>query len=416
MKLYPADILLPDFSRFDGTKWSCVACDQYTSEPSYWENAAKSRTGSPSALDMILPEAFLDRSSELTARAHSYMKKYLEEGILVEHRNCGIYIERTLSDGKVRKGLVAAVDLEDYDYSKGSTSPIRPTEKTVPERIPPRLAVRRGAPLEMPHIMLLADDSENRLFERISKVPADAYSYALGENGGSIRGSFIPASEFAGINKTLCDLGKGRRSPIILAVGDGNHSLATAKAAYEEIKDRIGSEAASRHPARYCLCETVNIYDPSLEFEPIYRLLSFSGSDEERNREREKLLSAFTAWLGSVKPGKGYGRRVFRAVSSEGESVITAESCPCKLPVSALQKFLDEYASGHPVFTLDYIHGEDTLRRLSALPGCLGFIFDGMEKKDLFPAVEADGSLPRKTFSMGSANDKRYYTECRRIV
>ena len=145
-------------------------------------------------------------------------------------------------------------------------------------------------------------------------------------------------------------------------------------------------------------------------------LFSFSGSDEERNREREKLLSAFTAWLGSVKPGKGYGRRVFRVVSSEGESVITAESCPCKLPVSALQKFLDEYASGHPVFTLDYIHGEDTLRRLSALPGCLGFIFDGMEKKDLFPAVEADGSLPRKTFSMGSANDKRYYTECRRIV
>ena len=415
MKLYPADILLPDFSRVDGTRWSCVACDQFTSEPEYWKAAAGFREGYPSALDLIVPEAFLGESGNIIAKIRSSMRSFLSNGILRLRENCGVYVERTLSDGSVRRGLVAAVDLEDYDPSPASKSPVRPTEKTVPERIPPRLEVRRGAVLEAPHIMLLADDRDNRMLGRFDGMPADAYSYPLAEGGGYLKGSFVPASVFREINDALAGFGRGRKDPIILAVGDGNHSLATAKAAFEELKLKIGREAAAHHPARYCLCETVSIYDPSLVFETIYRLLTFKGSPSEQKRESDRLLSAFVSFLESGNAEETYGPGSFTAVSSAGESVVAAKKMPCSLPVIALQRFLDAYAAERPVFDLDYIHGADSVRRLARAAGRLGFLFDGIEKSALFEAVEKDGCLPRKTFSMGSAEDKRYYTECRRI-
>jgi len=409
MYLYPSDILLPDFSVTNGTLWSTVACDQYTSEPEYWEKAAAKRQGVRSTLELMLPEAYLSESAVRVPEIHSAMYGYLNDGALVEHKNCGVYLKRTQSDGRVRRGLVACVDLEDYDYSAGSQSPVRATEKTVAERIPPRLAVRRGAPLEMPHIMLLIDDPENAVLGPLEQLAPDAYSYPLSENGGSVEAAFVPASEFDRINSVLESLIEGKKAPIVLTVGDGNHSLATAKAAYEEIKAKIGAKAAATHPSRYALCETVNIYDSALEFEPIYRLVTFKHKGD-KDRLLTKLESVLEADKGS------FGEQVFTVVSSGEDIKLGTSAAKYALPVTTLQRFLDAELSGGADFEIDYIHGEDSLRKLASKKNNIGFLFEGMKKSELFPSVESDGCLPRKTFSMGHADDKRYYTECRKIL
>jgi hypothetical protein len=413
MKIFPADILLPDFSVVDGTKWACVACDQYTSEPEYWERVAETVKDVPSTLSLMLPEVWLEDSEKRVPPIHAAMRKYISDGVLKEHPACGIYLERIQSDGKLRRGLVCAIDLEDYDFSAGSSSPIRPTEKTVVERIPPRLAVRRGAPIEMPHVMLLVDDPDDTILSRFAGREPDAYSFDLAEGGGSVKSAFVNADEFESLNASLAILAENAKiraeknggAPITVAVGDGNHSLATAKASWQEIKATLTEEEAKTHPARYALAEICNLHEESLVFEPIYRSLE--------NIDVMELAKDFEAFA-AAQNGR-FPAQTFDMILEGNNVEVVIEHPEYTLPVASLQHFLDEWMKSHPRAVIDYIHGEDTLCRLAARDACAGFVFEGMSKADLFPAVEADGVLPRKTFSMGHAADKRFYIECRRI-
>jgi len=414
MKIYPADILLPDFSAVDGKKWACVACDQYTSEPEYWERVAKNVKDSPSTLNLMLPEVWLGESDVRVPPIQAAMKDYLSGGVLTERKSSAVYLERIQSDGKLRRGLVCAIDLDDYDFSVGSSSPIRPTEKTVVERIPPRLAVRRGAPLEMPHVMLLVDDPEDLILSRFAGREMNAYSFDLTEGGGSVSAAFVSADEFDELNASLKVLAgnaikraeKNGGAPITIAVGDGNHSLATAKASWQEIRATLTEEEAKKHPARYALVEICNLHEESLVFEPIYRLIE--------NVDVMELADDFEAFATSQN-GRFPAQRFDMIL--EGNNVeVVIDHPEYTLPVASLQHFLDEWLKSHTRALIDYIHGEDTLCRLAAREACAGFVFEGMSKSDLFPAVEADGTLPRKTFSMGHAADKRFYIECRKIL
>ena len=414
MRIYPANILLPDFNTTDGKKWACVACDQYTSEPEYWERVDKAVGDEPSTLRMILPEVWLADAEARVPAIHSVMKEYTQNGILKEHKNCAVYLERVQSDGKLRRGLVCAIDLEDYEFSVGSASAIRPTEKTVVERIPPRLAVRRGAPIEMPHVMLLVDDSDDISLSRFAGREMNAYSFDLAEDGGSVKAAFVSADEFDELNKSLDILAenavkraeKNGGAPITIAVGDGNHSLATAKASWEEIKKTLSAEEAEAHPARYALAEICNLHEESLVFEPIYRLLE--------NVDVTALAEDFKKFAASQN-GR-FPAQTFDMILEGNNVEVVIEHPEYTLPVASLQHFLDEWIKTHPEAVLDYIHGEETVCRLASKENAVGFVFEGMSKSSLFPAVEADGTLPRKTFSMGHAADKRFYIECRKIL
>lgn len=414
MKIFPADILLPDFTVVDGMKWACVACDQYTSEPEYWEQIGSLVKDSPSTLNLMLPEVWLGESEKRVPPIHAAMKKYIEDAVLKEYKNCGIYLERVQSDGKLRRGLVCAIDLEDYDYVAGSVSPVRATEKTVVERIPPRLAVRKGAPIEMPHVMLLVDDEDDSILSRFAGREMNAYSFDLSGDGGSVKAAFVQAEEFGAINEalgTLADRAEQRVSknggaPITIAVGDGNHSLATAKASWCEIRASLSAAEAETHPARYALVEICNLHEESLVFEPIYRILE--------NVSVSELILDFEKYA-SKQSGR-FEAQSFELIAEGIKLNVTIPHPEYTLPVASLQHFLDEWMKQHESAVIDYIHGEDTLKRLASKSTSVGFLFNGMEKSDLFSAVEADGALPRKTFSMGHAADKRYYIECRKIL
>ncbi|MBE6685031.1 MAG: DUF1015 domain-containing protein [Ruminococcaceae bacterium] len=415
--LYPSNILLPDFNKIDGKKWAAVACDQYTSEPGYWEKAYDFVGNSPSTLELMLPEAFLDKESELIPKINQKMREYLANH-LVEHKNSMIYLERKQSDGRVRKGIVGAIDLEEYDYSKGSETLTRATEGTVLERIPPRVAIRRGAAFEMPHIMILIDDPDRTVVEPIAantESYAKAYDFDLMADSGHVKGYFISPEDFDGINTALAELATSEAmkqkygveaAPLIFAMGDGNHSLASAKALYEEIKGEIGEEAAKDHPARYALCEIVNLHDEALDFEPIYRVLF--GVD------KEDFAISFADYLSAL-----HGNAEEQAIDlwQDGEIIktYTVKSAEAQLTVGTVQNFLDIYVKAHPEVTVDYIHGIETVRALTKQENTLGITFDGMTKNMLFKTVICDGALPRKTFSMGHAADKRFYLECRKI-
>lgn len=415
--LYPANILLPDFARVEGEKWASVACDQYTSQGEYWEEAYGFAKGSPSTLDLMLPEAFLDRDRELIPQINENMKDYLSD-VLEEHKNTMIYLERTQSDGRVRRGLIGCVDLEDYDYSKGSETLIRATEGTVLERIPPRVAIRRGAVIEMPHIMILIDDPENTVIEPLAaksdKEYRAAYDFDLMAGGGHVKGFFVNEGDFDGVNIALGILAETDAmkkkynvdaAPLLFAVGDGNHSLASAKALYEEIKAEIGVEAAESHPARFALCEIVNLHDTSLDFEPIYRVV-FGVDTEEFKRELHDYVGGL---CGNAE------KQEIDLVCGESCERIAIEHPVSQLAVGTVQNFLDEYVRSHPSAEVDYIHGEDTTIALAQKDNTVGIIYGGMTKDMLFKTVICDGALPRKTFSTGHAADKRYYLECRKI-
>ncbi len=410
------EILLPDFGRTDGKKWATVACDQYTSEPHYWREVEETVGDAPSTLRLMLPEVWLSESESRTPAIHQAMKEAIAN-TLVAHPDSMIYLERTQSDGLVRRGLIGAVDLECYDYNKGSTSLIRATEGTVLERIPPRVAVRRGAPLEMPHVMLLIDDPRRTVIETVGAAclgKAPIYDFDLMQNGGHVRGYLVEKETAEAAKHALSALvtpeemekryGSSELAPLLFAVGDGNHSLASAKAAYEEIKARIGKEEASLHPARHALCEVVNLHDDALGFEPIYRVVFGADPDD--------LLSELQTYINALD-GTAQ-EQTMTAVMGAVERIFKVPHPVQQLTVGTLQAFLDAYLFAHAGVTVDYIHGEDSLRAL-ATDGAVGFLFDGMKKEELFKTVLFDGALPRKTFSMGHASDKRYYLECRRI-
>ena len=411
-----ADILLPDFKKTDPFAWAVVACDQFTSEPEYWEKAESTVGDKPSTLRMILPEVYLSEGETRIPVINETMKDYVSD-LLLTHGESMVFTERVQSDGTVRRGIVMAIDLEEYDYRKGASSLIRATEATVVERIPPRVAIRRGATVELPHVMLLIDDAQKTVIEPLmgSSEGNVAYDTDLMLGGGHIKGRFLSEGEKEQVGNALDALitpeamsgryGKEGLAPLLFAVGDGNHSLASAKATYEEIKASIGEDAAKYHPARYALAEVVNIHDDALAFEPIYRVM-FGVDGEDVLLELEKYLSSLN--------GEAKAQSIDYILGSK-VGTLTVPHPEKQLTVGTLQDFIDGYLKDHAGAEVDYIHGVDSVKGLCKRENSIGFIFSGMTKDALFPTVMFDGALPRKTFSMGHAEDKRYYMECRKI-
>ncbi len=411
-----ADILLPDFKKIPADKWAVVACDQFTSEPEYWKAAESYVSDSPSTLRLILPEVYLSEAKERIPKINGTMTEYLTDKLIC-HKDAMIYVERIQSDGGVRKGIVMAIDLEAYDYCCGASSLIRATEATVVERIPPRVAIRRDACIELPHVMLLIDDEKRTVIEPLADSGDGeiAYDTDLMLSGGHITGRFLTESEKSAVSSALDALvtpeamsaryGRNGLCPLLFAVGDGNHSLASAKAAYEEVKAAMGCEAAREHPARYALVEIVNIHDEALKFEPIYRVMF--GVDPE------DVLSELTSYVNGLSGDAKPQSLTYIYGSTEGELDIPRPEK--QLTVGTLQAFIDGYIKTHSGAEVDYIHGEESVRSLIKKENSIGFLFSGMTKDALFPTVMFDGALPRKTFSMGHAEDKRYYMECRQI-
>ena len=410
------NILLP--KNTDMTKWSVVACDQYTSEPEYWNDVEKIVGDAPSTLKLTLPEIYLEDEnvSERIAKINSNMKAFLDEDFFNEYKDSMIYLERTQSDGKIREGLIGVVDLEAYSYEKGAETPIRATEKTVIERIPPRVKIRENAPLELPHIMILIDDDKKQIIENLkNKVSEDdiVYDFDLMKNGGHVKGYLLNEETMDEVDKGLKELADkevfakkydvNNKEVLLFAMGDGNHSLATAKACYEKLKETMSEEEYLNNPARYALVELVNLHSPALEFEAINRVIF--------NTNPEKLLNSLKEYYQINKDGNG---QKIEVITNDVDEKWYIENPKSNIAVGSIQIFLDEYLKNNEG-KIDYIHGEETTKNLAKQSGNVGFIFEAMPKNELFKTVILDGSLPRKTFSMGHAEDKRYYIEARKI-
>lgn len=390
----PADILLP---KSDFENWATIACDQYTSEPEYWDEVKKSAGDKPSALNIVLPEVYLSEdNSEYIEKINKNMQEYLDGNVFECYPDSLIYVERIQSDGKCRQGIVGKIDLECYDYHAGTDAEIRATEQTVLSRIPPRVEIRKNAPMELPHVMLLFDDREDAVFsylaDNVNKFKK-VYDFTLMCNAGSVKGYLLDEEAKQAVLSQLDSL-KQQNDGFLFCVGDGNHSLATAKECYNLNK----TEAS-----RYALTEIVNIHDTALQFEPIYRVVFGVNPNA--------LIDAFIKATGEYS---GKDAQKFICVYGENTREISVKPT-AKLAVGTLQSFLDEYVKEQTDAEIDYIHGEASLKKLASRQNAIGFLFDGMQKSELFEAVNADGSLPRKTFSMGHADDKRFYIEARKI-
>ena len=402
-----AEVLLPRTE--DKSTWAVIACDQFTSEPEYWQRVRERVGEQPSALHLIFPEAELKVEPERHILAiREAMADYLARNLFETYPESFVYVERSLSNGAVRRGLVGQVDLERYDYSPQTDAPVRATERTVVERIPPRMKIREGAPLELPHVLLLCDDERDAILAPLQAGEGTwLYDFELMEGGGHIRGRLVTGAEAEAVTARLDAYERETAAryaaltphPMLYAVGDGNHSLATAKACYEKLKKTIGEEAASRHPARYALAELGSLHDASLQFAPIHRLIT--GTDPEA------LLCAVQSAIG------GEGGAELPWFAGERHGILRLGESR-ELPVGMLQRFLDDWLPAHGG-EIDYIHGDDTLRRLASRPESLGFLLPPIEKGAFFAGVMAGGVLPRKTFSMGQARDKRYYLEARKL-
>lgn len=412
--LYPGELLLPaDCSSL--TEWACVACDQFTSQPRYWEDVRRFVGNHPSTLDLILPECYLNEAPQRIERIHRAMLDDLEKGVLVPAVSNGfILVERNTSSG-ARVGLVALLDLECYDPAKGSKSLVRASEETIAERVPPRMTVRRGAALETSHVLMLMDDPMHSVIEPLFQKHDELdclYDFPLMMGGGHLTGYAVTdPADITSIYDALHRL-RARLSPedpLLFAVGDGNHSLAAAKACWEEIKRGLTPEETVVHPARFAMVELENIHDDALRMEPIHRVLFGCDGDDLLDE-----IAAFAAAKGATLAAGPQAQEI--AVVYEGKEVtLSIEGSPYKLAVGTLQAFLDGWLSAHPQARLDYIHGEDTVRTLVAGEGAVGFLLPTPERDRLFDTIRAEGALPRKTFSLGSANEKRYYMECRRL-
>lgn len=405
----PADILLPRDA--DLEKWAVIACDQFTSDPDYWRRVRKNAGDAPSVIHMILPEAELESHGQASVeRINANMVRYLNRELFREFPGSYIYVERSLENGMIRPGLVGMVDLEAYDYHPGSVSPIRATERTVLERIPPRKMVRSDAVLEFPHVLMLCDDDGCQLIEPVQAVKdrlPKLYDFDLMEEGGHITGWLVSGEAAEAFNARFAAYSETYREKyadlagesVLLAVGDGNHSLATAKSCYEDLKLANPGADLACHPARYALVELENIHDPSLSFEPIHRILT--------EVDTQKLLQDLQAVCAPD------GHEV-TCVMGDQRIALSLDREKGELAVAVLQEFLDGWLRENPG-KIDYIHGEDEIVRLASGENAVGFLLPPMEKHSLFRGVIAGGVLPRKTFSMGHAREKRYYLEGRRI-
>ena len=410
------NILIP--KNVDMHKWSVVACDQYTSEPDYWNEVKNIVGDAPSTLNLTLPEIYLEDNDveERIKNINENMKRMIDEDLFTEYKDSMIYLERTQNDGKVREGLMGIVDLEDYSYEVGSGTLIRATEKTVIERIPPRMKVRENALLELPHIMILIDDEKKEIIENLKNKVTDndvVYDFDLMQKGGHIKGYKLDNSTINEVISKLESLadkeyfekkyGVKDKGILLFAMGDGNHSLATAKACYEKLKSTMSEEEYLNHPARYALVELVNLHSSALEFEAIHRVLF----DVDVNDLIDNLYNYYEI------NENGDGQK-FELITKDMDKTLYIKNPKSNIPVGSIQIFLDEYLKTHNG-KIDYIHGEDVTKELGSKENNVGIIFDAMSKNDLFKTVILDGALPRKTFSMGHSNDKRFYLEARKI-
>ncbi len=425
------EVLLPK-EGIDLSKWAVIACDQFTSQPKYWDAIADYVGNAPSTLHMILPEIYLERPNvpDQIQSINKAMHSYLEQGIFKTVSGF-IFVERTIGS-QVRHGIMVALDLEAYDFSKGSQTLIRATEGTILDRLPPRIRIRKDAPLESPHILVLYDDPKNAVLTPILNHMNEldvCYDFELMQGSGHLTGRLVNDPDMIQqILEALTELANPTEfaeryhlpdsyQPLLFAMGDGNHSLATAKAIWEEIKPQVGME----HPARYALVEIENLHDEALEFEPIHRVLFNLDNDilddlKEwfGNRMSVTQVEGIDAWREHIDSVTSLHHH-FGLITHEGAMLIEISMPDCNLPVGSLQAFLDSYLKSHPQARIDYVHGHDVLIELGKQPGNAGFYLPAMPKSDLFKTVILDGALPRKTFSMGEAKDKRFYMECRKI-
>lgn len=418
----------------DPQKWAVVACDQFTSEPEYWNDVEKIVDDAPSTLRLTFPEVYLEGQGggERIQDIQAAMKKYMDEGILQPHDGF-VYVERQTLHGRTRKGLMLCLDLERYDYNKGSSSLIRATEGTIVDRLPPRIKIREGALLEFPHILVLIDDPGKTVIEPLAAAKLKfekLYDFDLMLGSGHLAGYAVNAEAETQVIKALRGLAQpetfaakygvdGSWPVLLFAMGDGNHSLATAKAIWEKIKAEVDMD----HPARYALVEIENVHEEALEFEPIHRVLF--GLKKDIFAEMQSFFGANYKYTAAVN-GAEMTRRVDHAdgghqlIGAVGGGrqfgVIEIANPPAHLAVGTLQAFLDPFVKNGGAEKIDYVHGEDVVERLSLQNGNVGFYLAGMRKDELFKTVILDGALPRKTFSMGEAKEKRFYMEARRIA
>ncbi len=422
----PAHILLPDASVLLG-QWGCIACDQFTSDRDYWAKAEQAAAGGPSALRLILPEVYLGESDQQARvdQIHKAMEQYDRE-VLTRAVDGFVYVERTLQSGRVRQGLVGRVDLEAYNYHLGSLPLVRPSEHTVEERIPPRMAVRRGARLETPHVMMLADDPDRLLIEPVGRQKEKLRPLYDGElmlGGGHVAGWAVEdpalirqiedAMEVLSSQETFLAKYPGAPNdrPMALAVGDGNHSLATAKAYWEELKKTLTPQQQKDHPARWCLAEVCNVRSDAVEIEPIHRVLF--------NTSYDTVLLNLVTWsdenLAGIRFGDSFEQKL-QLMGPRDRCHLSFENPSAPLGVGTVDEFVEYFLENHPEARVDYVHDEAAVRSFCEKEGAVGMLLPAMRKGDLFRGVVLGGVLPRKTFSLGHAEEKRYYIECRRIA
>jgi hypothetical protein len=415
----------------DLQKWAVVACDQYTAEPQYWQQVEREVGDAPSTLHLIFPEVYLGAADAPAriARIQTTMRRYLAEGLLTDHAGA-VLVERRIG-AHTRRGLMLELDLEHYDYSATSTTLIRPTEGTIVERLAPRIEVRRGAELELPHILVLIDDPQHTVIEPVAAERSalrPLYDTELMGRGGRVSGQALSAAQGEQVLRALQALADPQAfaaryavpagtPPMLFAVGDGNHSLATAKAIWEQAKATVGLQ----HPSRHALVEVVNIHDPALVFEPIHRLLFGVSADP-----RQALAEAYGARLRCIDVASGDAMRrhlrdhkaaqAFGLIGPGSRfAVIEIDEPPSSLAVATVQAFVDGLIDRGGAEQVDYVHGDDVLEALAQQPGHVGLHLDTVGKSELLRRVVLDGPLPRKTFSMGEAHEKRFYVEARRI-